>query len=165
MIWPSGAISISVNTAAVTVSVALPLTDPEVAVIVADPAATPVARPVALIVAKFVALDVQLTLLVMSVVLPSEKIPFATNACVCPVAIEAVAGVTVIDVSCAAVTVTVAVLLTGPRVAVIVAVPAETPVTRPPLTVATFVALEFHVACEVMSCVVPSLYTPCADNC
>lgn len=48
----------------------------------ADPAATPVARPVELIVAKFVAFEVQVTLFVMSVVLPSEKMPFARNACV-----------------------------------------------------------------------------------
>jgi hypothetical protein len=44
----------------------------------------------------------------LSVVLPSENMPFALNACVWPVAMEAVAGVTTIDVSDAEVTVAVA---------------------------------------------------------
>jgi len=74
--------SIEFNTAAVTVREAVPLTVPEVAVTVAAPALTPVASPVGSIVAKLIALDVQMTLLVMSVELPSEKMPLAANACV-----------------------------------------------------------------------------------
>ena len=75
--------SISVNTAAVTVNAAgEDVTVPEDAVIIAEPALTPVARPVALMVAKFVALEFHVTLSVISVVLPSEKIPLAANDCV-----------------------------------------------------------------------------------
>ena len=74
---------------------------------------------------------------------------------------DAVAGVTTIVFSRAEVTVTVAVLLTEPSVAVMVAEPAETPATRPvPLTVAVLVALDPQVTREEMSCVVPSLKTP-----
>ena len=54
------------------------------------------------------ALEFHVTLFVMSVVLPSEKMPLAVNDCVWPVAIEAVAGVMTIDVSCAEDTVAVA---------------------------------------------------------
>jgi hypothetical protein len=67
----------------------------------------------------------------MSVVLPSEKIPLAANACVWPVATDAVAGVTTIDVSIAEVTVATAVPVLDPMVAVIDELPAATPVTKP----------------------------------
>ena len=101
--------SISVRTADVIVRVAgEDVTLPEDAVIDAEPALTPVARPAALMVAKLVALEFHVTLFVMSVVLPSENMPLAVNDCVWPAAIEAVAGATTIDVSCAADTVAVA---------------------------------------------------------
>jgi len=129
--------STSVRTAVVTVRAAEPDTVPEVAVIVAAPALTPLARPVASTVANFVALELQATLSVMSVELPSEKMPFAAKACVWPVAIEAVAGVTTIDCNCVAVTVAKAEPVVDPSVAVIVELPAETPLTSPvELTVA-----------------------------
>ena len=83
MYCPSGEISIEESTAAVTVNAAVPgVADPELAEIVAAPVVTPVARPVTSTVATFVVSELQLTVLVMSVELPSEKMPFAANACV-----------------------------------------------------------------------------------
>jgi hypothetical protein len=159
MYWPSGETSISVRTAAVTVSVAgKDVTDPEPAVIIADPALTPVARPVASIVAKFVAFEFHVTLFVMSVVLPSEKIPLAVKACVWPVAMEAVAGVRTIDVNWAAVTVADAEPVVDPIVAVMVELPAATPVTKPvEFTVAKDVLRALQVTWSVTSCELPSL--------
>jgi len=54
-----------------TDSVVLPLIDPEVAVIVADPTATPLASPVKLTVATAAAEETQAAELVRSCVLPS----------------------------------------------------------------------------------------------
>jgi hypothetical protein len=159
--------SISVRTAVVTVRAAgEDVTVPEDAVIIAEPAPTPVARPVALIVAKFVALELHVTLFVISVVLPSEKIPLAVNDCVWPVAMEAVAGVMTIDANWAAVTVAVAEPFVDPIVAVMVELPADTPVTNPDEFTAAYAVLsEFHVTWLDTSCEVPSLYTPTAESC
>ena len=102
----------------------------------------------------------------MSVVLPSEKMPLAVNACDWPVAIDVAAGVTTIDVNNAEVTVATADPDLDPIVAVIVELPADTPVTNPDeLTVAYAVLTAFHVAWLVTSLEVPSLYTPIADSC
>ncbi len=132
-----GEMSTSDRTAVVTVRIAEPDVVPEAAVIVAVPAPTPVASPVASTDANLAAFEPQTTLSVMSVELPSEKMPFAVKACVWPVAIEAVAGVTTIDLNRAAVTVATAEPVVEPIDAVIVELPAETPVTRPvELTVA-----------------------------
>lgn len=158
MYWPSGEISISVRTAGVTVRrTGADCTVPEFAMMFAEPALTPVANPVPAMVATFVALELQVTLLVISVVLPSEKMPLAVKNCACPVAMDALAGVTVIDWSWAAVTVASVVACFAARVAVMVEVPAETPVTNPlGLTVATAAVAEFQVTWEVTSSVVPS---------
>ena len=82
-----------------TVSVVLPVTDPEVAEIVVVPPATPVARPDALTVATAGADDAQVTCSVRFCVLPSEYVPGGRELlrarpprCVGP------AGVTAIDV-------------------------------------------------------------------
>lgn len=75
-------------------------------------------------------------------------------------------GVTAIDVTVAAVIVTVSVPLTPPLAAMIVAVPALTPVTRPEaLTVATAVFDEDHITCEPTSLVALSEKVPVAFNC
>jgi hypothetical protein len=72
--------SISVRTADVTVRVAgEDVTLPEDAVIDAEPVPIPFAKPAALMVAMFAALEPHVTLFVMSVVLPSEKMPLAVN--------------------------------------------------------------------------------------
>ena len=159
--------SISVRTAVVTVRAAgEDVTVPEDAVITADPALTPVARPVALMVAKFVALEFHVTLFVMSVALPSEKIPLAVNDCVWPVAIEAVPGVTKIEFKSTAFTVAVAEPVVDPIDAVMIELPADTPVTRPDeFTVAYAVLRAFQVARLVTSWELPSLYIPNAERC
>ena len=65
--------------AGVTVRSEDPVILPEVAMIDVEPVVTPVASPVESIVAVFVALELQETLFVMSVELPSEKTPSAVN--------------------------------------------------------------------------------------
>ena len=57
-------IDVSVGGVPPTVREAVPLTEPEVAVIVAAPAATPLATPLLLIVAKAVFEELQITVLV-----------------------------------------------------------------------------------------------------
>jgi hypothetical protein len=68
-----------------------------VAVIVAEPCPTPVASPRLLIVATDGALEDQLTWLVRSCVLLSEKVPVALNCCADPTVIDAFAGLTPTD--------------------------------------------------------------------
>ncbi len=80
------------------------------------------------------------------------------NCCVLPAATDAVAGVTAIEVSTAAVTVNAAEPLIVPDVALIVAVPWATLVANPPLlTVAMAVAEEVQVTELVRFWVVPLL--------
>ena len=88
------------------------------------------------------------------------------NCCVLLTPIEAVLGVTAIDVSTAAVTVKVADPLIVPDVAVIVADPWAMVVANPLLlTVAIEVVDDVHVAVLVRFLVVPLLYVPVAVNC
>jgi hypothetical protein len=75
-----------------------------------------------------------------------------------PAATDADAGVTAIEVSTGAVTVSVTEPVIVPELAVIVADPCATPVASPPLlTVATDVADELHVTVLVRVCCVPLL--------
>ncbi len=134
-----GETAIEVRTAAVTVTVVVPDTPPRVAVIVALPTPIPVTRPwlpgASLTVASDGAEETQVTNAVRFWVVPSEKSPVAMSCSLVPSAIEELGGVIVIAVSTAAVTVTVVVPDTPPRVAVIVALPTPVPVTRPGLPV------------------------------
>src|SRR5262245_15474196 len=82
-----------------TVSVVLPLTDPEVAEIVVVPPATPVASPDALTVATDGVDEAQVTCAVRSCVVPSEYVPVAVSCCVAPTAMLGPDGVTAIDAS------------------------------------------------------------------
>lgn len=75
----AGVTAIDTKVRAVTVSVALPLIPDNDALIVADPARTAVASPAALIVATPVLDELQLALLVISFMLPSEYVPEAAN--------------------------------------------------------------------------------------
>ena len=83
----------------------------------------------------------------------------AVNCWVSPLAMLGFVGVTAIDTSVAAVTVSVAVLLVTPlEVAVIAEVPVAIPVARPPvLMVATAGVAEFQAAVPVRLAVVPSV--------
>jgi len=140
-----GETAIEVSTAAVTVTVVVPDTPPTVAVIVAFPTAVPVTRPwlpgALLTVASVGAEETQVTNAVRFWVVPSEKSPVAISCSLVPSAIAELGGAIVIDVSTAAVTVTVVAPDTPPRVAVIVALPIPVPVTRPGLTVLSTVAI------------------------
>ena len=75
----AGVTAMLTRTGTLTDSVVVPLIEPETAVTVVLPAATPTASPVTLIVATVGEDDIHATVFVMSVVLPSEKVPTATN--------------------------------------------------------------------------------------
>src|SRR5438128_2172096 len=89
---------IELSVAAVTVSVAVPLTAPCVAVMVLEPAAVPVARPCEPAAFEMLATapfdEPQVTLAVRFCVLVSEYTPVAVNCWVVPFATEAEPGVT-----------------------------------------------------------------------
>jgi hypothetical protein len=152
--------------AEVTVRAALPETIPEVAVMIVAPAATAVARPLLLTVATNVFDELQVTCVVILKLVPSEYAPVAVNCWVTPTGMLGLAGVTDIDERVAEVTVRVVLPEILPEMAVMVAVPAEKAVARPPLlTVATNVFDELQVTCVVILKVVPSEYAPVAVNC
>src|SRR6266550_3494908 len=119
----------------VTVTDAVPLLPSLVAVIVAEPGVTPETSPEVLTVATDVLLLNHVTTRPDSA-LPFASLSVAVSCTVCPCWIDAVGGLTVTD----------AVPLLPSLVAVIVAEPATTPVTRPVgLTLATEVLLLVHV--------------------
>jgi hypothetical protein len=138
------------------------------AVIVADPAEKGVARPwnpgILLMFATLVLDELQVTNVVKSRTLLSEKCPLAVNCC--PVIfvvmeIMAVAGIISIDSSTAGVTVSVVEPEKSPELAVIVVEPAATDVTSPLepdvlLMVATLVFEVFQVTNEEIFWVVSS---------
>jgi hypothetical protein len=162
------AIDTNVGAVAVTVRVVEPLTAPEAALIVLVPVPTAFANPPAAIVATLVVCEVHVAVLVRFCVELSEKVPVAVNCLVVPLVIEGFAGVTAIDTSVGAVAATVRVVepLTAPEAALIVLVPAATPVAKPPaLIVATLVVCEVHVAVLVRFCVELFEKVPVAVNC
>ena len=162
----AGVTAIDCSVAAVTVSKVEPLIDDDVAVTVEVPTPAALARPEALIVAVVVVPEDQVTLEVRFCVVPSLNVPVAVNCCVAPLAIDGFAGVTAIDCSVAAVTVSAVEPLIDDDVAVIVDVPTPAPVARPAaVIVATGVVPELHVTVLVRFCVVPSLNVPVAVNC
>src|SRR5439155_18234918 len=117
--------------AAVTVMADVPLTVSDVAVIVAPPAVTPLTRPLLVTVATAVLLDAQLTVRPASE-LPLASLGVAVSWTVWPVDTEADAGVTATAATGTCTTVMADVPLTVSDVAVIVAAPANFPVTSPP---------------------------------
>ena len=93
------------------------------------------------------------------------------NCLVCPALMEATDGVTAMETTAAAVTVSVTgPLLTAPELAVMVDVPTLMLLARPKLpdvllTVAVAGVAEFHVTSSVTSCVLLSVNVPVAVNC
>jgi hypothetical protein len=81
------------------------------------PRPTAVASPAVLIVATVAAEELHVAVLVRFCVLASVYVPVAVNCCVLPLVIEGLAGVTAIDTSVAAVTVSVVLPETAPEVA------------------------------------------------
>jgi hypothetical protein len=83
-------------------------------------------------------------------VVPSLKVPVAVNCCVAPLVIDGFAGVTAIDCSVAAVTVSTVEPEIDDDVAVIVEVPTPAPVASPvALIVAVVVVPDDQVTVEV----------------
>jgi len=113
-----------------TLSVAEPVIEPDVAVIVAPPVLTPSANPPAETVATVVDDELHVTKLVRSRFVLLLYVPVAVNCCELPTAIDEVPGETVMAVSTAAVTVNEAEPLIFPEAAVIVEVPALIPLAR-----------------------------------
>ncbi len=165
----AGFTAIDTRAAAVTVSVVIPETVPELAEIVAMPVLTLVASPlepdVLLMVAMVASEELQCAVAVRSCVDLSVNVPVAVNCCVVPSGIEGMAGVIAIDTSAAGVTVSDVDPVTEPEAAEIVVEPIATLVALPPAEiVATPVFEELHVEVEVRSCVLPSVNVPVAVN-
>jgi hypothetical protein len=78
---------------------------------------------------------------------------------------DALAGVTAMETSKACPTLSVAVALIKPDVAVMMAVPTPSPLANPPLAMLATVEDELQVTELVRSCALPSLYVPVAANC
>lgn len=93
----SGVTEIEVILGAVTVTDVDPVSEPSVAVIVAEPAATPLTKPLALTVALAIVDDDQVTRSVMSQVLASVFVPVATSCCVVLTGTVGFAGATAIE--------------------------------------------------------------------
>lgn len=152
-----GVTAMETRVAAVMVSEAVPLTDPEDAVIVTVPAPVLVARPAALMEATLRFDDDHVTE-GSCCVLPSSKLPVAINCWSVPRAIEGTAGVTEIESRLAGTTVSVAVSVNAPAVAVMVAVPCAIVVARPlPSMLVTVLSEDVHVTPLTRSCDEPSL--------
>jgi hypothetical protein len=131
MLGSAGVTAIDWSTADSIVSPVEPLTPPKVAEMVTGPGDTADARPALLIVAQVVSDDAQVTWVVRFSVELSENVPVAVNCSVSPAGKLVLAGVTAIDWSTAAVTVSTVESVIPPSVAEIVDVPPATPVAMP----------------------------------
>ena len=105
------------ETAVTTVSDVDPLTDPNVAVIVVVPGEVLLAKPDALIAATAGDEEVQATDELKFCVLLSVYVPIAVNCCEAPAEMEGFDGVTLMDTSDGAATVSVVPPVTLPKVA------------------------------------------------
>src|SRR3954470_17190881 len=146
----------AVTTGAVTVTSECDDNAPMVDVTVASPWPAPVTRPKLSTVAVDGAPDCQVTVCVRFWVLASENVPIAVSWVGRPWATRSDTGVTLIDRRTAGVTVSVALPLTPPTVAVMVDVPVPTAPAVAPLIVATAVLPDDQVACDVTSVTAPS---------
>ena len=157
-----GVMAMDCNVADVTVSVVLPVRMPEAPEMTAVPDDTPEAKPalgpLAMIVATDGVSELNVVIAVMSLLLPSLKLPIAINCCWPPIAIDGFAGVTAIESSVAWVTFNIAELTLPPKLAVMVAVPMATPLAMPSVlvTVANATLSDDQVADFVTSIEVPS---------
>jgi hypothetical protein len=99
MVGVAGVTAMETSVAAVTVSVVAPLTPPEAAVIADVPAVFVVARPPLEMVATPAVPEVQVAVVVRSLVELSLYVPIAVNCLVRPAATEGLVGETVINVN------------------------------------------------------------------
>jgi hypothetical protein len=118
-------------------------------------------------VATDVADDFQVAVVVSGIVVPSDSVPLAVNWKVPPeCAIAALLGVTVMLTRLAGVTVTLAVAVSVPAAAVMLACPVLVPaVTRPPVLVIPATVVSDDCQLAETADVVPSLKVAIADIC
>jgi hypothetical protein len=162
----AGVTVIETSAGGATVRTAEPVTEPEVALIVAVPFEALLAKPWLLMVATAMREELHVAVVVRSSVLPSVSVPVAVNCCFVPSAIEGLAGVTAILKRVGGVTVKVLDPLTEADTAAIVVTPWEALLAKPWLViVATAVLEELHVAVFVRFCVLASVNVPVAMNC
>ena len=160
-----GLMLMDIRWAVETVKFVEPLTAPSVAEMVVVPVAILPTEPRLFMVAVTGLEEPQRTESVRSSVLLSLKVPVAVNCFVVPTAMLEFAGVTAIDTNVALFTLSEAVPVTEPEIALIVPDPVPTDVARPEaLTVAVPGTDEVHVT-DVKSCVLPSSKVPTALNC
>jgi hypothetical protein len=157
----SGVTEIDVMLGAVTVTDVEPVTEPNVAVMVEEPAATPLTKPAALTVAFAIVEEDQVTRSVTSQVLASLFVPVARSCCVVFTGTVGLLGVTAIETGVAHTLALVTVIWVEAEkpseLAVTVATPVAPPVTTPAaLTDALVESDELHVTEDVKSLVVPS---------
>jgi len=157
----SGVTEIDVMLGAVTVTDVEPVTEPNVAVMVEEPAATPLTKPAALTVAFAIVEEDQVTRSVTSQVLASLFVPVASSCCVVFTGTVGLLGVTAIETGVAHTLALVTVIWVEAEkpseLAVTVATPVAPPVTTPAaLTDALVESDELHVTEDVKSLVVPS---------
>jgi uncharacterized membrane protein YqaE (UPF0057 family) len=162
MLGLTGVTDREARVAEVTVRVVLPEIVPEVtgmvAVMVVVPGAMAVARPLRSTVATDVLDELQMTCVLRSKLVPSEKAPEAVSCGVNPTGTLGLAVVTDMRDKTAESTVRVVLAVIVPEVAVMVAVPWAMAVARPLLsTVATNVLDELQMTCVVISRLVPSI--------
>src|SRR5437870_11805462 len=100
----------------------------------------------------------------MSCVVLSLKVPVAVNCLVVPTAMLELAGVTAIETRVAPVTLRVAVPVTEPEVALMVAVPTPTPVAKPEEWMVATVDADDNHATELSTGVLPSSRLPFEVN-
>ena len=133
------------------------------------PAATAVAKPLLFTVATEVVDELQMTWVLVSKLVPSENVPVAVNCTVIPggvLGMLGLAGLSDMELRVTKVTVMVVIPEMAPEVAVITAVPRPIPMTKPVLSTVAMESLdELHVACFVMSKVVPSENMPVTASC
>lgn len=166
-VMSSGVTEIDVMVGAVTVTDVDPVTEPKVAVMVADPAATPLTKPAALTVAFAIVDELHVTRSVTSQVLASLFVPVATNCSVVLTGTVGLVGVTAMKTGVAHTFALVTVIWVAaekaPDRAVTVVTPVAPPVTTPAaLTDAVVASDEFHVTVDVRSFVLPSEKLPVA---
>jgi len=160
-----GLMLMDIRWAVETVKLVEPLTAPSVAEMLVVPVARLPTEPRLFMVAVTGLEEPQRTDSVRSSVLLSLKVPVAVNCFVVPTAMLEFAGVTAIDTNVALFTLSEAVPVIEPEIALIVADPVPTEVARPEaLTVAVPETDDVHVT-DVKSCVLPSSNIPTALNC
>jgi hypothetical protein len=160
-----GLMLMDIRRAVETIKFVEPLTAPTVAEMVVVPVARLPTEPRLFMVAVAGLEEPQRTDSVRSCVLLSLKVPVAVNGFVVPTAMLEFAGVTAIDSNVALLTLSEAVPVTEPEIALIVANPVPTDVARPEaLTVAVTGTDDVHVT-DGKSCVLPSSKVPSALNC